>query len=781
MNTCDQSLIQYLDRSFKVLIENNQDVFWITNADYSLQLYVSPAYEKIWGCPAATLFENPLNWLNFIHPEDKTDLSNQKKMPHSQVKEPYLAQYRIVRPDGAIRWIEDHTFPIYEDGLPVGYAGIAKEITAAKQLADELLIANNFLPKFADRMEHIAFWVRDPSLKKQLYLSKGFEKIWGRPTEFLYRNPDAWLETILPEDRQRDRSTMLSTLEEEGIEAKYVDVFRIQRPSGEVRWIKDVSFPIFDSNGVCVGFAGIGEDITAEKLSEMDLKRAKERAEEANISKANFIASMSHDFRTPLNGILGFAEILRSRVFYPEQKEFIEGIIQAGNALLNLVEEILNFISLDLNKIPVKENWFNLKQLIQDIILVVTPQAHEKKLELVFSYPSIIPEYVVSDVNRMRRIITNLINNAIKFTHQGHVMVCVELLRQEHDLVWLQIIVEDTGIGIAKENFEFIFGSFNRVDPSYRGRYKGSGFGLTIVKQFVEDLGGRIYLNSELDHGSRFYANIPFKLKPFNSNSESNDHFSELKILVIVDCVTSIKSFLGQFGLRQTHFVTSEEALDKIQTAQEQNAPYQVIIVDDELEHFDPTTLGLSLMEKENVQPYLIAMLEARSPYTFQQLKRAGFSDCMTKPLQSSVVIKALEDAYTSLLAGPRKQNLDQLESIHVLLVEDNVLTLKGTTWMLEELECKVDIAENGAEAIQLLDNPYNVIFLDVGLPDMDGIELAKVIRSTKNQNVHTPIVALTAHVLERDREKCLSAGMNEFLKKPLFKNDLKRLLLKIM
>lgn len=779
MNASNQNLIQ-LDRYLKVLVDNNQDVFWVANEDYSVQLYVSPAYEKIWGYPLSTLYDDPMAWITYIHPEDKLLLEQQNHLPHSKREASYLEQYRIITASGKIRWILDQTYPIYnEDGF-VGFGGVAKDITEFKQLEDQLLIANSFLPKLAEKMDHTAFWVRDPSLKKQLYLSKGFEKIWGRSTEFLYQNPEAWLETILPEDRQRNRKSMLSTLEEKGIDAQYADVFRIQRPDGEIRWIKDISFPIFDSENACVGFAGIAEDITKEKLYEIELRQAKERAEEANRAKSNFIASMSHDFRTPLNGILGFAEILGSGKFYPEQKEFIDGIIQAGNALLTLVEEIINFIELDLNTLPVNEDVFNLKQMVQEVILMTTPQAHEKKIELIFSCSESVPELVGGDANRMRRILTNLINNAIKFTDKGHVLTAIELLRSEQNYLWLQIIIEDTGIGIAKENFEYIFGSFNRVEPSYRGRYKGTGLGLTIVKQFVEEMGGSIRLNSQLNHGTIFYCNLPFKkVQPAFEELPKHEHFSDLKILVIDDYVKRGKTFLSQYGLKKANSINSRKAYAEILAAQENNQAYQLIIVDDEVKHFDVIQFAQQVQTLAQ-PPLLILLLDKNSHYGMEAIEQSGYEDYLMKPLQPFLVQRVLENAHEKLLTKSQPNHRTH-RNIIALLVEDDPLTQRVTKWMLEDLKCDVDIAENGTNAIQLLSDHYDIIFLDVGLPDMDGIELAKIIRSSNNPNKNTPIVALTAHVLDKDREKCRAVGMNDFLKKPLFKNDLKRLLLKII
>jgi two-component system, sensor histidine kinase len=633
------------------LLDNSQDAFWIVNADYSVQHYVNPAFEAIWGYDSGALYENPLFWLDTLVAEDRIRLAKAGCLPHATVANPYQETYRIIRKDGEIRWIQDYTYPIYNrKRLCVGYSGIARDITH-KLVQNDDQIANQFLPKLAEKMAHSAFWVIDPTQKKQLYISKGFEKIWGRPVSFLNDgDPNArWLETLVPEDRRPDTGSLVFITSEAEVANSF---YRIKRPEGEIRYIHDISFPIYhDVTGALIGYAGIAEDITDEKLYEVELQRAKESAEAANIVKSNFIASISHDLRTPLNGLLGMGEILRSGRCYPEQKEYIDAILQAGNSLLDLIEDIIDFVALDLNKLPLRLQEFNLKKLIEEIILTISPQANEKKIAIMLNYSEKAPKKIYADMSRIRRILTNLINNAVKFTNEGHVLIAVAMLKQSAGKKWLRLMVEDTGIGISPENFEFIFGSFNRVDPSYRGRYKGAGLGLTIVRQFIEDMGGKITVNSEYQKGSIFHCDIPF-----------------------------------------------------------------------------------TRVEKTAVTP-------ASEP-------------CV-------------------------QEKQTKIQGQTVLLIEDDIISQRITKRMLEEFHCKVTIAKTGQQALEKLDYPYDLIITDIGLPDMDGIQLVEIIRELPDYQ-KTPIAALTAHVLKKDRDKCLIAGMNHFLKKPLFKKDLRELLTSI-
>lgn len=777
----DIKLFNKLGTYFTVLLDKSQDVFWVVNTDYTVQIYVSPAFEKIWGYQPQVLFENPLFWLDTIVEEDRRQLASISRLPHSCVMGFYQERYRIVTASGEQKWILDHTYPILNHiGQCIGYAGIAQDITHTLALETDLQIANKFLPKLAEKMERSAFWVRDPSLKKQLYLSKGFEKIWGRSIKYLYDHPERWIETVVPEDRQRDVDSMLHLLDDQGTHAQYADLYRIQRPSGEVRWIRDISFPIFDDETkICIGFAGIAEDITQEKLYELELQQAKDKAETANVAKSNFIAGMSHDFRTPLNGLLGMAEILRSGRCHPEQVEYIEGIMQAGNTLLDLVEDIINYVALDMNKLPVNLEWFNLEVLLEEIVLTLSPQAHQKKVEMLFNYSEQVPKEIYGDMNRVRRILMNLVNNAVKFTNHGHVLINVEVSKQSKNRTWIQFIVEDTGIGISKDNFDYIFGSFNRVDPSYKGRYKGTGLGLTIVKQFLADLGGSIKLKSQINQGTVFYCTIPFQNVEKTITTHTPTHFSQVKTLIIDDFVRRAETFIKQFGLKNAIAMPSSLAIDALTQAQNSSVPFQMIILDDEIKE---DFLSMAEEIRKQSDGYLVIIANNQTKAMIEQMEATGIDDYIMKPFQPLAVNQLLENAVLSLSTSfAERQNAISASPGNVLLVEDDLLTQKVTRWMLEELKWNVQIASTGNQALKMLENNFDLIIMDVGLPDMDGISLAGKIRNGESVNQKTPIVALTAHVMESDKEKCLASGMNDFLKKPLFKKDLKKLLLKLL
>ncbi len=636
-----------LAKYFYKLAERSQDVFWIRSVDFKTQLYVSPAYESIWGRTCRSLYQSPESWIASLYPEDKEKiLKKLSSLP--KIGETYQYDFRIVRPDDQIRWIQDVCFPLFDSNQQCfGYAGIAKDVTYERQHLAELEEATRFLRFFAEKTR-IVFWVRDPLCKKQIYVSPAYEKIWGRSSDFLYNNPESWIDTLIPEDRvPHSAKSRLQVLEENGPDFQYEDRYRIQHPNGHTLWIKDTSFPIYDHNNQFIGFAGIAEDITKEKLHEKELQDAKQRAEAANQAKADFLAMMSHELRTPLNAILGMAQILRMKGLPNELDECVSVISQAGNNLLSLVNDILDFAKLEVGKLSFSHEPLDLKLLISQVVESLMHQVNEKNISIRIEYPQNIPTLVFGDAKRIRQILVNLLSNALKFTNQGYIETRVCCLNQTMEEATLQISVCDTGIGIGSDKLEFIFEKFSQVDSIYQRKHSGSGLGLAISKELVERMGGKIQVASELGKGSEFSFILPLRLP---------------------------KSVLDRSSVSQA----LEKKTDKFQT------------------------------------------------------------------------------------------------DFHILLVEDNTINQKVAEIMLEDIGCSVDIMDNGETVLENVNflNQYDLIFMDIGLPDMSGFEVVTKIRR-KNALKSIPIIAMTAHMLESDKQNCFAVGMDGIIAKPISHEEL--------
>lgn len=353
------------------------------------------------------------------------------------------------------------------------------------------------------------FWVRSPDYSEQWYLSAIFEEIWGRKVEELYKHPECWDDWLYPEDKK----ALYDSIAKRHPKAHPNDIFyqnyRIVRPNGELRWIRDQSFPIFDNNKL-ICFMGIAQDITTDKLRETELNQQKEKAEAANQSKTQLIRNLSHDIRTPLSGIIGMTELILAKINDATIKEELQHVHNAAQLLLNLLNEIMRVAQMELGEIPEKQQRFSLYKIIRDVESLFKPAAIDKNIQIKIQYSKDLPEYMIGNNLLVHQILMNLVGNAIKFTHQGEVLITAELVHQTEKTLIIDLNIKDTGIGIPENKQEFIFAPFNRLTPSFENKYKGSGLGLYMVAEYIRHLGGEIQVESKMGNGSTFKCTLPF-------------------------------------------------------------------------------------------------------------------------------------------------------------------------------------------------------------------------------------------------------------------------------
>ena len=451
---------------------------------------------------------------------------------------------------------------------------------------------------------------------------------------------------------------------------------------GNVVYYLSTKVPLFNKNKSVIGIVGISVDITHIKKIEAQLKLAKEQAEAANKAKSEFIANISHDIRTPITGLLGMSKILSEDVMSEKGKQAVNNLVKSANILLGLLNDVIEFTKLESGELPVYDIKFSMKALIDDICALIIPSIQQKGLKLVVHYDTKIPPSLIGDKNRINRILINLLGNAIKFTQKGEIEISVVLAKRKAKNIVLKIEVKDTGVGIPLDKQKIIFSKFEKLNPSYTGLYKGYGLGLSIVKQFISEINGEIYVNSEENKGSVFTCVIP------------------LKAALLDEMENQIKELEQKFS---TIFELAAE--DTLQSTQNENT-----------------------LEKQNQ---------------------------VTRP----------EDEV----------------SYHVLLVEDNKIAQMSGKHLLELTHCHVEVADTGEQVLPLLEkNEYDMIFMDVGLPGKNGIEVAAEIRASEKKKKHyTPIIALTAHIDKTTEKLCLDAGMNEVLTKPLNEQKTQKILKK--
>ena len=526
---------------------------------------------------------------------------------------------------------------------------------------------------------------------------------------------------------------------------------------------------IKNDRGELIGLVGVAVDLTERKRAEEALIKAKMGAEDAASAKSNFLANMSHEIRTPLNAIIGMTSILLDEKLTPEQRDYLEIIGTNGDALLTVINDILDFSKMESNRAVLEEYDFSLFQCIEESLDLVGINASKKGINLAYTIDKDVPKRIIGDSAKLRQVLGNLLSNAVKFTDSGEVVVSVSSQEIDGDNE-IHFVIQDTGIGIPEDHMKLLFQPFSQMEPSTTRLYGGTGLGLAISRKLVEMMKGRIWAESREGAGSRFH----FTIKAHSVESEPGPkgalhQMRDMRVLIALNNKTNrhiLSKQIYDWGMIPISAASGQEALQYIRWG----ADFDIAIVDMDLHDMSGQQLANKIKKCAwDLPVLLLTSLGKQVPSGYPYL---------TKPIKPTQLHKALIDILPGKCTEeesmkPVRRKASTINPLRILLAEDNVSSQKVAHEMLKRLGCRADIASNGLEVLRALENEdFDVVLMDLRMPEMDGLEATRIIRE-RWPDRKLKIIALTAHVLPGDPERCLEAGMDGYISKPLRKEDL--------
>ena len=759
---------------------------YLKDRDLNITL-VNEAYEKFYGKPAADIIGRPARaWM----PKELAGEIEMLDLEVFRTGERMSVEFAVENADGDTRIVEFNKYPILaSDGNVVGIGGFNNDITEQRLQAAKIEETQARLSAYFDHVPMIVVLLDRQS--NILMANNRYAEFFGVELEQVHSDHSRpWLKDEIRASFDADNELIVS--EGDVIER----VIEMENAKGETRILHQVKFPIKTDTGPYVAIGVFMADITEQKRHEKEIEEARDAAEAANRTKSAFLANMSHEIRTPMNGVFGMADLLAQSQLSTDQRRYLNTIRRSGEALLGVINNVLDISRIEAGEFRLDATTFNLDDLVADAVELFAEAASAKDLVIAHYISANVPRTVEADDVRVRQILINLIGNAIKFTKEGEVVVRVVRIGGDDDSALVRFEVTDSGIGIPRDQQITLFDPFQQADSSITRKFGGTGLGLSIAQHIVGLMGGRIDVDSEPDKGSSFVFSIPLSIaQSTGEEAEAETNLNGKRVLIVDDTAVNreiLCEFARDWGMEPVSAASAQAAQATLRDALHSNTGFDLALLDIQM----PDMSGMELAEWIRGQSdYADLRLVALTSFNWDRdsvdARNAGFSYFATKPVRRSDLKRILADAVSRDPAPDIRPETVQRESaspeetdktslpkygVPVLLAEDNPVNQELGREYFKRMGCPVTIASNGLEAVEKFrTGTFGLVLMDVQMPELDGIQATIRIRDIEAQrgSDRVPIIAATAHAFQEDREKCILAGMDDFLSKPYTRKDI--------